>query len=79
LVERQSHPVGGHCPAEIRFAVELHCFFLGLEETDEMLQRLRGADRVSDARPAVSRIANSNAQIRPVDRTAWAVAGFPRE
>lgn len=57
---------------------EMHVFFIGLEETPEMLIRLKGEKSVAVSQVARSKIANTLlADIRPIDAVAASVAPRP--
>ena len=54
---------------------QLHVAFIGIEETEEMLEILRRPDPTEDApRLATPQIGNSNHYLSPINRTARAVA-----
>ncbi len=56
---------------EIRIPVELHVFFVRLEETEEMLAALRRADaEIIVEQIARSKVGQTNLVIRPIDATA---------
>jgi len=58
----------------------MHCFFIGLEETPEMLERLRRSELVVAAdrnNPARSKISEQVEVLRPIDRTAARVVKQP--
>ena len=67
-----------------RLTTEMHCFFISLEETPEMLERLRrvrnenddGTKQRGTATPAIERILTSP---EPIDATAARVVGHNPE
>ncbi len=58
-----------------RMGVPLHCFFLSLEETEEMILRLWNDDELIQAKIARSKISTTFAKIRPIDQLSFLVAG----
>ena len=66
-------------PVEIRFTCEMNTFFLSLEESDEMLKRLRRPDDLEDRRntlrEARSKISKSTLrELHPIDSVAAKVS-----
>ena len=58
----------------------MHCFFIALEETPEMLERLRRSELVLAAErnnPARSKLGEQVEVLRPIDRTAARVVKQP--
>ena len=55
---------------------KFHVFFMFLEETEEMLSRLRLDDEAIDAIIARSGIFSTSLIPTPIDRVAWLVSGL---
>lgn len=53
----------------------LHCFFLSLEETEEMIMRLWNDDELIQAKVARSKVSRTFAKIRPINQLSFLVAG----
>lgn len=53
-----------------RLTVALHIGFLYLEETQEMLERLRGEPQQAPKLPGTSKVFSTQVKPRPIDRTA---------
>lgn len=57
-------------------SMNMHVFFLCLEETDEMVSRLKNERIIANGTVARSKVGKTSRVIRPIDKTAQAVSGF---
>lgn len=67
---------GGHGCNDLQDGTPLHVFFIHLEETDDMIERLKKDDHQFAAKVARSKLPTTLGVLRPIDRTAMIVAGF---
>lgn len=81
MMERMLFSFGGSRGGLEMPGCELHVAFLFLEETEEMLCRLRTKERTKtpDESVARSKIGKTNSKIQPIDATAATVAEWKDE
>lgn len=74
-----AHRTGQPDATSVTSAV-LHIFFLYLEETEDMLERLRREPVGTESQTARSKLAKTNQKnVRPIDKTAFRVAPPPKD
>lgn len=69
-------PLIGCATTDIRMGCEMHVFFIGIEETEEMLQRIMTPDETADRRDRIARSKIGKTQLKdifPIDANAAAV------